>query len=172
MGVGGIRIGGGRPPEGNIYFRNGVPVKTKVVRGFTPREQRIAENYLKSQEDAFRTGITNSYANDAYERMMRQRDPDYGFLPLPGGKGMFSKKEAKRNPDAFKAAQNAAMIKMDIERFGYDTFAFNELLDALDFDGLDASDKQKIKEFIQRSILGGTMRADVGKRLASQYGIV
>jgi hypothetical protein len=172
MGLGGIRIGGGRPPEGDIFFRNGVPVKTKVVRGFTPQEQRIAKSYLKSQEDGRRTGIYDRAIADRYERMMRQRDPDYGFLPLPGGKGMFSKKEAKRNPDAFKAAQNAAMVEMDIERFGYDTFAFNELLDALDFDGLDASDKQKIKEFIQRSILGGTMRPDVGKRLASQYGIV
>ena len=84
---------------------------------------------------------------------------------------MFSKKEAKRNPQAFRSAQNAAMIQMDIERFGYDTSAFNKFLGALEFDGIDDNDREKIRQYIQQSILGGTMRLDVGKRLASQYGI-
>lgn len=171
MGLGGIRIGGGRPPEGDIYFRNGVPMKTKVVRGFTPEEQRIIQNYVQNQEDKRRTGIFSTYDNNAYERMMRQRDPDYGFLPLPGGKGMFSKKEAKRNPQAFRAAQNAAIRQIDISKFGYDASAFNKFLGALEFDGIDDNDREKIRQYIQQSILGGTMRPDVGQRLASQYGI-
>ena len=154
------------------FLRNGVPVQAKVVRGFTPREQRIVENYKQNQEDMRRTGIGSSYATDAYERMMRERDPEnYGFLPLPGGKGIFSRREANRDPQAFKDAQNAGIRQIDIVRFGYDTSAFNKLLRVLGFDGIDDSDREKIRKYIQQSILGGTMRPDVGEQLASQYGI-
>ena len=172
MGLGGIRIGGGRPPEGEIFFRNGVPVKAKVIRGFTPKEQRIIQNYAQSQEDGRRTGIFSSYANDAFERMMRERDPEnYGFLPLPGNQGMFSKREANRNPDAFKAAQNAAIKQINIDEFGFDTSEFNTFLSALDFDGIDDNDREKIRQYIQQSILGGTMRPDIGRKLAIKYNL-
>jgi len=169
MGLGGIRIGGGSP---GTYLRNGVPVQPNVVRGFTPREQRIIQNYAQSQEDGRRTGIFNSYATDAYERMMRERDPEnYGFLPLPGGQGMFSKREANINPQAFRAAQDAAIRQIDINKFGYDASEFNRFIGALEFDGIDDSDRERIRQYIQGAILGGNMRPDVGQQLASKYNI-
>ena len=172
MGLGGIRIGGGRPPEDDFYFKNGVPVRLKTVRGFTPKEERIAKAYMQSLEDGRRTGIYDSAIASRYDRMMRERDPEnYGFLPLPGGKGIFSKREANRDPQAFKAAQNAAIRQIDIDKFGYDASAFNKFLGALEFDGIDNNDIEKIRQYIQQSILGGTMTVDVGQRLASQYGI-
>ena len=76
MGLGGIRIGGGRPPEDDFYFKNGVPVPLKVVRGFTPKEQRIARSYMQSLEDGRRTGIYDSAIASRYDRMMRERDPE------------------------------------------------------------------------------------------------
>ena len=126
MGLGGIRIGGGRPPEDDFYFKNGVPVRLKTVRGFTPKEERIAKAYMQSLEDGRRTGIYSSPIASRYDRMMRERDPEnYGLM----GSG----------------------------------YVGDNLI--------DDNDREKIRQYIQQSILGGTMRPDVGQRLASQYGI-
>lgn len=112
-------------------------------------------------------------SDDFFNKILGQgKYAEQVFLPLPGGKGMFSKKEAERNPQAFKDAQNAAIKQINIDKFGYDTSAFNKFLAPLEFDGIDDNDKERIRQYIQQSIFGGTMRPDIGRRLAGRYGLI